>query len=345
MKLRTLISILVLASLAAFLCGYHPVKTVNAAKSDTKNGDSANKEKPAEPKPARQKPPTEKKQDPQKNPKPANNQQEDSKEEKTTPAFYEQYKELLATYVDDEGLVDYRMLRRKRAIIAVIVREIDNVHPAEMMSWSRSEKMAFWINTYNIMTLKLITDEYPIQPIWYMKFAYPHNSIMQIPGAWTKKYFPVMGLQYTLREIKDGILMARFNDPRVCFALSFASVGSAFLRNEPYDPNRLDKQLDEQVKKYLATPKGLRIDKTRNIVYLSDIFNWNRKDFVAKYGHIKKFRDKKPEMQAYLNFITADDILGNGRHLYISEETAKYLKNGDYQLAHEPFKWHLNEQR
>ena len=344
MKLRTLISVLVLASLAAFFCGYQPVKTVNAAKSDAKNGDSANKEKNDKTETAKQKPRAEENQDSQENQKQVNNPQENGKDEKTTPAFYEKYKELLATYVDDDGRVNYRLLRRKRAILAAIVREIDNVHPAEKISWSRSEKMAFWINTYNIMTLKLIIDEYPIQPIWYM-FAYPDSSIMQIPGAWTKKYFKIMGLEYTLREIKDEILVARFTDLRVCFALSFASVGSAFLRNEPYYPDRLDKQLDEQVKKYLTSPKGLKIDKTKKMVYLSDIFNWNRKDFVAKYGHIKKFRDKKPEMQAYLNFITADDLLGNNRYLYISEETAKYLKNGDYRLAHESFNWHLNEQR
>ncbi|HEG42957.1 MAG TPA: DUF547 domain-containing protein [Phycisphaerales bacterium] len=342
MKLKTLISVLLLVAIAAILCN-QPVKTVQAAKKSTKSGDTTNKEKTAETKPAKQKPPTDKKLNPQKKPKAANDPLENSEDEENTPAFYKQYKELLATYVDDQGRVDYRMLRRKRAILATIVREIDEVHPAEKISWSRSEKMAFWINTYNIMTLKLIIDEYPIQPVWYM-FTYPDNSIIQIPGAWNKKYFKVMGLEYTLREIKDGLLMARFNDPRVCFALSFASVGSAFLRNEPYYPNKLDKQLDDQVKKYLASPKGLKIDKTKKTVHLSNIFNWNRKDFIAKYGDIKKFRNLKPDMQAYLNFVTTDDLLGDGRYLYISEETAKYLKNGDYQIALEPYKWHLNEQ-
>lgn len=334
MKLRTLIAVLILLALAAFLCD-QPVKTVQAAKKGTKSGDTTNKEKNDKP---------DESQNRQKNQKQVTTPPENSEDEENTPAFYKQYKELLATYVDDQGRVDYRTLRRKRAILATIVREIDDIHPAMILSWSRPEKMAFWINTYNIMTLKLIIDEYPIQPVWYM-FFYPDNSIMQIPGAWTMKYFKVMGMEYTLSEIKDGILMARFRDPRVCFALSFASTGSAFLRNEPYYPKRLDKQLDDQVKKYLASPKGLKIDKTKKMVHLSDIFNWNKKDFVAKYGNIKKFRDRKPEMRAYLNFITTDDLLGDGRYLYISEETAKYLKNGDYRIALEPYKWNLNEQR
>lgn len=334
MKLRTLISVLILVAIAAILCN-QPVKTVQAAKNDAKSAKSTNTEKNAK---------LDKSQDRSTNQKKVPTQQKNTEDKKNTPAFYEQYKDLLATYVDDEGRVDYRTLRKKRAILVNIVREIDAVHPAELISWSKSQKMAFWINTYNIMTLKLIIDEYPIQPTWYM-FTYPDNSIMQIPGAWTKKYFKAIGMEYPLREIKDDILMARFNDPRVCFALSFASVGSAFLRNEPYYPDRLNEQLDEQVKKYLASPKGLKIDKTAKTVHLSDIFNWNKADFIAKYGNIKKFRNLKPEMRAYLNFITTDDLSSDGRYLYISEETAKYLKNSDYQLAHEPYKWQLNEQR
>jgi len=294
MKLKTVISILVLVFFAAFFCAYKPVKTAYAVKSDAKNDDSANKEKTDKAEAAKQKTPAEKQQDPPKDPKQVNKPQEDSTDEKTitTPAFYKKYKELLATYVNDDGNVDYRLLRRKRAILAGIVREIDNIHPAELMSWSPQEKMAFWINTYNIMTLKLIVDEYPIQPVLFM-FFYPDNSIMQIRGAWDKKYFNVIGLEYRLREIKEDRLMARFNDPRVHFALSYACVGGAFLRNEPYYPDRLDKQLDEQVKKYLGSPKGLKINKSKKMVYLSDVFNQNRKDFINKYGPIKKFRDRK----------------------------------------------------
>ena len=118
-------------------------------------------------------------------------------------------------------MVDYKTLRRKRAELITAVREFDKVHPAQKISWTRNEKIAFWINAHNLFTLKLVVDNYPIQPRWYL-INYPDNSIMHIPGGRNKKYFKVMGLEYTLREIEKEILMARFRDPKIFFALSYA---------------------------------------------------------------------------------------------------------------------------
>ena len=259
------------------------------------------------------------------------------------PEFYEDYAVLLNTFVDDRGRVKYAVLRRKRAVLLEITKQVSEIHPAQLLSWSQQEKKTFWLNVYNIMTLKVVIDEYPIQPVWYM-FTYPSNSIMHIPGAWSKKYFNVMGIQYTLSEIKSEILMKRYQDPRVCFAMSFASTGGAILRNEPYYPSKLDEQLDDQVRRFLASPKGMRIDRSSKKVYISDIFNWNKADFIASYGEIKKFRERREDIRAFLNLITLEDIAGSGNYLYISEETAGFFNSKDYEIAFEQFNWHLNDQ-
>jgi hypothetical protein len=249
------------------------------------------------------------------------------------PAFYEACQDVFNTYVNEEGLVDYETLRRKRAGLINAVKLFNEVHPAREMAWNDNEKIAFWINAHNIFTLKLIIDNYPIQPRWYL-INYPDNSIMQIVGGRTKKYFRVMGMQYTLKEIEREILMARFGDPRIFFALSYASMGGAFLRNELYCPDKLDRQLDEQVRKYLSSPQGFRIDKGRKEVFLSDIFNWYKPVFVDKYGSIKKFREHQPHIQSYLNFIIN----------YVSPENAGYLESVNYEVEFQIYDWRLNEQ-
>jgi hypothetical protein len=249
------------------------------------------------------------------------------------PAFYEACEQIFPTYVDDQGLVDYKMLRRKRAELINAAREFDKVHPAQLMSWSNNEKIAFWINAHNIFTLKLIVDNYPIQPRWYL-INYPDSSIMQIVGGRDKKYFKIMGMEYTLREIEKEILMERFKDPRIFFALSYASMGGAFLRNEPYYPDKLDEQLDEQARKFLSSPRGFRIDRTKKIVFLSDIFNWYKPVFIEKYGSIKKFRDRQPHIQSYLNFIVN----------YVSPDNVGYFESDSYVVRFQLYDWHLNEQ-
>lgn len=249
------------------------------------------------------------------------------------PGFYDACEHIFATYVDEQGLVDYKTLRRKRADLITAVREFDNVHPAQKISWTRNEKVAFWINAHNIFTLKLIVDNYPIQPRWYL-INYPDNSIMHIVGGREKRYFKVMGLEYTLREIEREILMERFRDPKIFFALSYASMGGAFLRNEPYYPDKLDQQLDEQVSKFLSSDRGLKIDQTQKAIFLSDIFNWYKPVFVEKYGSVKRFRDREPAIQAYLNFIIN----------YVSPDNASYFESNNYGVRFRLYDWHLNEQ-
>lgn len=243
------------------------------------------------------------------------------------------FEHILTTYVDEAGNVDYQTLRRKRVDLISLLRKLNNLHPAEIMSWPRKEKMAFWINAHNIFMLKLIVDNYPIQPRWYL-INYPDSSLMQIPGARTKKYFKVMGMEYTLREIEREILLKRFGDPRVCFTLSYASAGGAFLRNEAYRADKLDKQLDEQTKRFLADPRGLKINHVKKAFFISDIFNWYEEYFVEKYGQIKRFRDRKVDIRAYLNFIVD----------HVSADTAKQLKTKPYTVRSPMYDWHLNEQ-
>jgi hypothetical protein len=248
-------------------------------------------------------------------------------------AIDRQFEYIFTTYVDEAGNVDYQTLRRKRADLIPLLRKLNNLHPAEIMSWSQKEKMAFWINAHNIFTLKLIIDNYPIEPRWYL-INYPDSSLMQIPGGRTKRYFKVMGMEYTLREIEREILLKRFGDPRVCFTLSYASAGGAFLRNEAYRADKLDEQLDEQTKRFLADPRGLKIDHVKKVFFISDIFSWYEEYYVEKYGQVKRFRDRNADIQAYLNFIVDR----------VSADTAKQLKTKPYPVRSLMYNWHLNEQ-
>ena len=236
--------------------------------------------------------------------------------------------------ISEEGLVKYSTLKRKRLDVLMARRELKNLNPAVLMALSRDERIAFWINTYNFCTIELILRHYPIQPKWYM-IIYPDNSIMQIPGGWTKEFFDIQREEYTLQEIEQDFLLKRYKDPRICFALSNASVGGATLRNEPYTASRLDEQLDDQVKKYLATNKGIRWDKDNNILHLSNVFQAHTKTFLVsdKWAAIKKFRKRKDEERIWLNFILP----------HLSEEDIRYLETSEFKIKFIEFDWHLNE--
>jgi len=236
--------------------------------------------------------------------------------------------------ITNDGLVKYSTLKRKRLDVLAAKRELKKLNPAILMSLSREERIAFWINTYNFCTIRAILDNYPIKPKWFM-IIYPDNSIMQITGAWTKIFFDIQREEYNLHEIEQEKLLERYKDPRLCFALSNATVGGATLRNEPYKADRLDEQLDDQVKKYIATDKGLRWDKDNNTLLLSNVFQAHTKIFLEseKWAAVKKFRKRKDKERIWLNFILP----------HLSEEDIRYLETNEFKIKFIEFDWHLNE--
>lgn len=251
--------------------------------------------------------------------------------------FHDNYGQVLAKYVDEHGDVDYFKLRRKRGELFAATRELDN-HPAEFFFLSKEQKKAFWINAHNALTLYLIIDNYPanINKRILSGFIYPVPSIKQIAGGRNKHIFYVSEFEYTLEEIEKEQLIKVFKDIRVPFALTFASKGDPTFSNEVYDPNRLDEQLDDQVRNFVRSDKGVRIDKTNNVVYLSDKFNRYKSDFInSEYGKIKKFRKYKPHHKAVLNFI----------YKYVETKDSEYLDGQNFEVKFEKYNWWLNEQK
>jgi len=250
--------------------------------------------------------------------------------------LYERWAQVLSTYVDSNGLVDYKVLRRKRVELIAAVRELGSVRVSEYYIWDDEERMAFWINVYNACTLKVVIDNYPIKPSRYKIFFYPRNSIMHIYKPWTKYEFQIMREKYTLREIERGILLRQFDEPRVCLALSYASLSSPMLRTEPYSGRTLDRQLDEQVKAFILSQRGFRIDRNERTVYVSAIFKDSQYGscFISRYGTDEMFVDKEPAERAVLNFISD----------YVSRKDRDFLIRKNYTVKYMKYDWRLNEQ-
>ncbi len=152
----------------------------------------------------------------------------------------------------------------------------------ELDSWNRDDQLAFWINAYNICTLKLIADHYPIRARFPRSLVLPDNSILMIPGRWKEITFPIAGADRTLDEIEHRILRVRFEEPRIHFAIVCASIGCPLLRAEAFRGAYLDHQLEEQARRYFARPTGLTVDlnDVSPSLKLTKIFDWFGEDFV-----------------------------------------------------------------
>ncbi len=249
---------------------------------------------------------------------------------------YEIYNSLLQKYVS-KGRVNYQGFIESRGELEVLLKSMGSVDPVEFDSWSEHEKLAFWINAYNIFTIKAIIDHYPIKRSFSLVgiFYAPSNSILQIKGVWKKLQFRAVGRTVTLDEIEHEILRKEFNEPRIHTAIVCASVSCPDLSSEAYTGEKIEEQLAVASVRFVNNPdKGVSIDEKDGRVKISKIFKWFGDDFIKNYGDGAKFKNKSLKNNSVLNFIL--DYL-------VSESKKEYIKKNDIKLGYLKYDWHLNE--
>ncbi|MEP1034368.1 DUF547 domain-containing protein [Ekhidna sp.] len=186
---------------------------------------------------------------------------------------HDSYDQLLQKYVDDDGMVNYKGLKSDRSRLKSYLSILENNSPKK--SWTRDQKLAYWINAYNAYTLDLILEHYPVASIKDI------GSAIKIPfvsTAWDIKFIKIDGKEYDLNNIEHGIIRKDFDEPRIHFALVCAAVSCPKLQNRAYTPGKLDEQLTKAAKEFLSNPAKNNF-KNSNQATLSKLFNWYGGDF------------------------------------------------------------------
>jgi len=246
---------------------------------------------------------------------------------------YDDYSAILKANVDDRGMVDYRSLKQNREQLDAFADALDKLNREDYGRFTNEQKIAFWINAYNALTLKTIVDHYPIKASFFASFAYPKNSIRQISGVWDEITHPVLGERMTLDQIEHQVLRKKFNEPRIHMALVCAAMGCPPLRNEPYTGDKLDAQLADQTRTFLSNPAKFRIDRENGKVYLSSIFKWFGEDFIPDYAPEMGFSGHDDKERAVLNFIASNR----------PAQDSDFLRTGTYEIEYLDYDWSLNE--
>ncbi|MDF7798048.1 DUF547 domain-containing protein [Pontiellaceae bacterium B1224] len=183
------------------------------------------------------------------------------------------------------GRVDYAALQANPIPLRTYLDLAGAVSETEFNSWDEKRQFAFLINLYNAATLQLIVDHYPVESIKDI------GSFFK--GPWDQPAVPLFGKTITLNTLEHKIIRPNYHDPRVHMALVCAAKGCPVLRSEAYTADQLDAQLDDQARKYLATPAGLVIDRKKGTASISAIFKWYGDDFESVPAFIEKFSGER----------------------------------------------------
>lgn len=233
---------------------------------------------------------------------------------------YSTYARVLSNFVKGE-YVDYLALKENRADLDAFVNELAGLTMKEYDRMDRDEQKAMWINAYNGLVLRSITDAYPVA------------SAKEIDGAFDGKRWEVAGKKVTLGDIQNNILREDFEDPRVHFAINCGAAGCPPLANKPFLADALDEQLRESVTAFVNNPDRNKINPHINTVTTTEIFKWFPDDFKPEYD-IEQFQNLEPSERATLSFIFA----------YADESIFEFVdESAEWSLEFMPFDWSLND--
>ncbi|MBZ0114607.1 MAG: DUF547 domain-containing protein, partial [Thermoanaerobaculia bacterium] len=180
------------------------------------------------------------------------------------------------------GLVDYAALARGDRDFQEAREQLALLDPKEL---SPAEAKATWINAYNVLAVAMVVDNYPLESI--------RDAGGRLFGrVWTQPAGKVGGTTYTLDQIENDIIRP-LGDPRIHAAIVCASVSCPDLATEPFTARKLDEQLDEGLRSFLANPaKGLRVEG--RTLKVSSIFDWFADDFKTSGGVLAVLRKYAP---------------------------------------------------
>ncbi|EDP71322.1 hypothetical protein FBALC1_02522 [Flavobacteriales bacterium ALC-1] len=186
--------------------------------------------------------------------------------------IHQLFGELLQKHVTQNGNVDYKGFKSSQKDLLGYISVLKKMY-LKLDSLSKNEKLAYWINTYNALTIDLIIRNYPLK------------SIKEIKDPWDQRLWKFGDKWQNLNDIEHKILR-KMNEPRIHFAIVCASESCPKLLNEAFTSENLEEQLSRVTKGFLSDTSKNELSK--NNIKLSKIFKWFKKDF-EKNGSLIDF--------------------------------------------------------
>ncbi len=191
-----------------------------------------------------------------------------------TAQFFDEADALFGKYVAN-GKVDYAAIKKNPETLNTLLAKAKDIRVDKS---NAKTYQAFWINAYNIATIKGVVNNYPLK------------SPLDVTGFFDKIKYDIGGKSITLNDIENIMLRAEFNEPRFHFVLVCAALSCPPIITKAYRPETLEKQLQEQTVKALNNPQFVQHQGKE--VLFSQIMEWYNEDFTRNGQTLIQFTNK-----------------------------------------------------
>lgn len=189
------------------------------------------------------------------------------------PPDYSLWAELLKKHYDPARGMDYKALKQDKAALDKLRQQMAAVDTRFL---SRQDQLAYWINLYNISTVNVVVDNYPVDSIRDIST----DPLVRL-NVFKKDHVQAKTGPMSLNDVENDKIREGFKDPRIHFAINCAAKSCPPIRPEPYVGARINQQLDDQTRKFLNGPNGVRLEKKGStlVIRTTKIMEWFESDF------------------------------------------------------------------
>lgn len=194
---------------------------------------------------------------------------------------------LLRKYVvvrHKSGINRFRYGEVSPADKALLDSYIEATAAIDPRAYSRAEQLAYWINLYNALTVKLVLDHYPVTKVNSIQVAGADAS----DGPWSAKLVKVVGTELSLDDIQHRILRPIWKDYRVLFGLACAGLDCPDIQPEACTGPNSRELLSNAGRDFINSDRGVSIAGTKGPLRASSIFDWYESDFAADHKALLK---------------------------------------------------------
>ncbi|MES1211762.1 MAG: DUF547 domain-containing protein [Acidobacteriota bacterium] len=215
------------------------------------------------------------------------------------PPDYTAWQNLLAKHYDPARGMNYKALKAQdKDTLDKLRQQLAQVDPAALPP---KDRLAYWINLYNVNVVGVVVDHYPVESIRDIST----DPVIRL-NVFKKDTVKTKAGAISLDDVENEKIREGFKDPRIHFAINCAAESCPPIRPEPYTGAKLDQQLDDQTRKFLNGPKGVRFEKDgpELVLHVTKIMDWFADDFETwgggRVAFLRKYlpADKQKQIDA-----------------------------------------------
>lgn len=246
---------------------------------------------------------------------------------------HEVFENLLKTYVDPHGSVDYTRWQKStedRLLLDSYLAAVSTYSPENSTERfpTSNDELAYWMYAYNAWVIRSVLQSWPLASVTDVTAPLELTTGF---GFFYRQRFLFGGSSYSLYAVENSKIRDQYKDARIHFVLNCASESCPIARPALPTGDGLERLLNEATTEFVSDERNVRISDADKTVYLNSIFKWYEKDFVNELR--KQGLPVEGGLMSYINSVAPDGLRAS---------TQAAL---EYDIEFMDYDWALNQSR